>query len=850
MGEVYRAEDLKLGSAVALKFLAARLQKDPAALARLQVEVRNAREVTHPNVCRVHDIGEVDGRNFLTMEYIDGEDLASLLRRIGRLHGDKALEVSQQICAGLGAAHDAGLLHRDLKPANIMLDGRGRVRITDFGLATASAEAAGRSELAGTPPYMAPEQIAKGVTSVRSDLYSLGLVLYEIFTGRLPYEVTETPVNWRRIHTEAVPTPPSVFARDIDPAVEGVVLACLAKDPAARPAAAQKVAEALPKPGEGSAAQDSAASARLSSHGPQTGTQAVAKSGEKLFRWTALAAVVAVFAAISVFGYLMNRRVHSNAFEHFTMAKEMDSEHVAAVAISPDGAYLAAAVDEAGGAVESLWLRQLATNSQRALLQDVHFHYTDLSFSPDGNYIYFRVPAVDGTVGRTDVYRVPLLGGAPARVVEDVDAPVTFLDGGKRLCLYRQNPPANTYQFLSLPAEGGDETVLVTGKAPFPLAVGCSPDGKRAALVSQEGPMQTLEFANGAVRDLTPKSPRYARAVQWRPDGKAILEIEASFVHVLGQIVSVSYPEGRRTAITNDLNDYGGLSLTADGKTIATMQQFLNARFVSVPLADPTHTVEGEPGVMIGFLWVDDHRIATTDETNAVKIVDLAANQTVTLPVSNHFLLSANLCGTDTIFAAGGLLDSSNVGIFKLRVDGTGITGLTDGPVDLFPACSADGKWLYYADNQVRGKPVLVKKSLVGGDTMRKSMPYSYFFLSPDGKLIAAAGLNGTLDLIATETMQQVKSMPMEKGADRRMCFSADSKNVFYFTRSPSGSGTVDSPTIWKQPIDGLAGRQGTKLVEVPGRNISWMQASPDGTRLGVVEDAPQARAIVLRAGE
>ncbi len=129
-------------------------------------------------------------------------------------------------------------------------------------------------------------------------------------------------------------------------------------------------------------------------------------------------------------------------------------------------------------------------------------------------------------------------------------------------------------------------------------------------------------------------------------------------------------------------------------------------------------------------------------------------------------------------------------------------------------------------------------------------MPYSYFFLSPDGKLIAAAGLNGTLDLIATETMQQVKSMPMEKGADRRMCFSADSKNVFYFTRSPSGSGTVDSPTIWKQPIDGLAGRQGTKLVEVPGRNISWMQASPDGTRLGVVEDAPQARAIVLRAGE
>ncbi len=245
MGEVYRAEDLKLGNVVALKFLPASLQKDAAALAGFHAEVRNARQVSHPNVCRVYDIGEVNGQHFLTMEYIDGEDLASLLRRIGRLPADKALETAHQICAGLAAAHDCGLLHRDLKPANIMLDGRGRVRITDFGLALSHDDATGRSETAGTPAYMAPEQIGKGEASVRSDIYSLGLVFYELFTGRLPYQAT-TPIEWRRAHMESSPRTPSSVVKDIDPVVETAILRCLQKDPALRPSSVRQVAAAFP----------------------------------------------------------------------------------------------------------------------------------------------------------------------------------------------------------------------------------------------------------------------------------------------------------------------------------------------------------------------------------------------------------------------------------------------------------------------------------------------------------------------------------------------------------------------------------------------------------------------------
>ncbi|MCB1034296.1 MAG: protein kinase, partial [Acidobacteria bacterium] len=183
MGEVYRAEDLKLGEAVALKFLPEGLHLDGAALARLHREVRLARRIAHRSVCRVYDIGETGGLHYVTMELIDGEDLASLLRRIGRLPKDKAVELSRQICVGLAAAHDAGILHRDLKPSNIMVDGEGRARISDFGLASLEAET-GDDVFAGTPEYMAPEQLERGEVSTRSDLYALGLVLYEMFTGR------------------------------------------------------------------------------------------------------------------------------------------------------------------------------------------------------------------------------------------------------------------------------------------------------------------------------------------------------------------------------------------------------------------------------------------------------------------------------------------------------------------------------------------------------------------------------------------------------------------------------------------------------------------------------------------
>ncbi len=200
MGEVYRAHDLTLGQEVALKFLPEVAARNPAALARFYNEVRIARQVSHANVCRVYDLGEVEGQPYLSMEYIDGEDLGSLLRRIGRLPSDKAIEIARQLCAGLAAAHAKGVLHRDLKPANVMLNGRGQVVVTDFGLAALADEIPGEEIRNGTPAYMAPEQLAGREVTVQSDIYSLGLVLYEIFTGKRAFEAS-TLAELVRLHT-------------------------------------------------------------------------------------------------------------------------------------------------------------------------------------------------------------------------------------------------------------------------------------------------------------------------------------------------------------------------------------------------------------------------------------------------------------------------------------------------------------------------------------------------------------------------------------------------------------------------------------------------------------------------
>ena len=298
MGEVYRADDLTLGQSVALKFLPMSLSGDPDAVNRFRNEVRVARLVSHPNVCRVHDLGEVQGQFFLSMEYIDGEDLASLLRRIGRMPDDKALEIARKLCAGLAAAHEKGILHRDLKPGNVMLDARGQVLLTDFGLPGIAEELG--DVRSGTPAYMAPEQLAGKEVTVRSDIYALGLLLYEVFTGKRPFDGNSLA---ELMAAQQANTPISLtsVARDLDPAVERIITRCLDPDPSRRPRSALAVSAALP-------GNDPLAAALAAGETPSPEIVAAAGEDAGLKLAVAIPLAAAVLIAIFVHGWVSARQ--------------------------------------------------------------------------------------------------------------------------------------------------------------------------------------------------------------------------------------------------------------------------------------------------------------------------------------------------------------------------------------------------------------------------------------------------------------------------------------------------------------------------------------------------------------
>ena len=304
MGMVYKADDLKLGQVVALKFLPASFSQNISRIERFHAEVRLARQISHPNVCRVYDVSEIDGHHFLSMEYVDGEDLAALLSRIGRLPKNKALEIAHELCAGLAAAHAKGVIHRDFKPANVMIDGRGHARITDFGLAVETQQTSSGNEIVGTPAYMAPELFDGKPATVQSDLYALGLVLYEMHTGTRPWDAKSFE-EWRRRHNEGQPPTPSSRGSDLDAGVERLILRCLETNPAARPRSALQALAALP----GSNPLATAIAA-----GETPSPEMVAAAGDEGFlsaakAWSLLAAVLAgllFFVFLTQHSYLPN----------------------------------------------------------------------------------------------------------------------------------------------------------------------------------------------------------------------------------------------------------------------------------------------------------------------------------------------------------------------------------------------------------------------------------------------------------------------------------------------------------------------------------------------------------------
>lgn len=456
MGEVFRAEDLTLQQEIALKFLPNELTSDPAALERFHKEVRVARQVSHPNVCRVFDIGVADGAPFITMEYVDGEDLSSLLRRIGRFPQDKGLEIARQICAGLAAAHEQGLLHRDLKPANVMLDGRGRVRITDFGLASLAGDVHGGEIRAGTPAYMSPEQLEGKEVTFKSDIYSLGLVLYEIFTGKRAYDAPSLAELTKQRESSS-PANPTTLVKDLDPLIERVIERCLDRDPARRPASALQVAAALP-------GGDPLAAALAAGETPSPEMVAAAGSKEGIkpgWVWASIAIVAAcLLIEILISGHTRLYRVVGTFKSPEVLAETAQN-------MLRQMGYTAAPVDTAMGfSVDSDYLNYVQKNDQNVTRWD---------HVPSAVQFWYRASP-------TDMYATQLLNNSTQGQVTQGDPPLTdsgmkmiFLDPQGRLEFLRAVPPHHIAAGAAVPPkidwdqllkDAGYDPALCTSTAP------------------------------------------------------------------------------------------------------------------------------------------------------------------------------------------------------------------------------------------------------------------------------------------------------------------------------------------------------------------------------------------------
>ena len=609
MGVVYEAQDLDLGRKVALKFLPPQLSRDQNALDRFLLEARTASALNHPNICTIYAVEKVqlengDQQSFIAMELLEGETLDRRLAA-GAMPLDRLLDWGIQLADALDAAHAKGIIHRDIKPANIFLTQRGQVKVLDFGLAKlarpememttigatqdspAPLNLTSPGSTVGTIAYMSPEQARGEELDPRTDLFSLGVVIYQMATGRFPFSGATSAVVFHAI-LELDPTPATQLNSALPPKLEEIIEKALEKDRDLRYQSAadlrgdlkrlkrdtesgRKVtpsATGISATGvAGSSAPAAMPVASGSSHSSSQTSAVVAAAGRHKLE-TGLSALVGLIVLLAAgYGvYSLISRNHVRPFENFSVTKVTETGDAVLATISPDGRYLLSLVRaKSDNRLASLWLRNIPTNSMTQVQPPAHVYYASsgLSFSPDGNYLYFVHSDVEKAALKF-LYRAPLLGGTPEKLASDVDTNVTFSPDGRKLAFIRyDNPQPGKYQLIVRPVDSGEETVLASGPVSQGLsAPAWSPDGKTImCVVFQPGDavngLTAVDVKTGQ-QHLFVSSADILGVPTWMPDGRGllILDIDSASNSNRQQIVFVSYPEGKMSPVTRDTNSY------------------------------------------------------------------------------------------------------------------------------------------------------------------------------------------------------------------------------------------------------------------------------------------------------